>query len=235
MSFKIYAGLVKQILLTVFLFLTISAAHAFTPEKSAEKTVEESVVIILDLIRALSSETTTDQYLIEMEKLMDELVSYPVIARRVMGSHFSSATREQKIKFLAALKTSLINTYALGIKSFGGYRVAVQYGKGEQNTLKNTQVFLEIQSPEGNRYPMMQSMYYSRNSNGWLVQNIVFNGVNLGITFKNQFERVMELANGDLDEAIVLWKEITQDSYDQTNYREPSETLLKESAEGDSF
>lgn len=210
-------------------------ATAFTPDKSAEKTVEESIVIILDLIRELNSETTTELYLIEMEKMMDDLVSYPVIARRVMGGYFAGASRDQKVKFLAALKTSLINTYALGIRSFGGYRVGVQYGKGDQNTLKNTQVFMEIQSPEGNKYPMMQSMYYSRNAKGWLVQNIVFNGVNLGITFKNQFERVMTLSEGNMDNAILLWIKNTQDSYEQANYRNPSETLLEESKEADRF
>jgi len=235
MSSKSEFGLMKKIFSSLFLILYLSQSYAFTPEKSAEKTVEESVVVILDLIRSLNAEATTELYLIEMETLMDELVSYPVIARRVMGSYFATASREQKIKFLSALRTSLINTYALGIKSFGGYKVAVQYGKGEQNTLKNTQVFLEIQSPEGNKYPMMQSMYYSRKAEGWLVQNIVFNGVNLGITFKNQFQRIMDLAEGDLDRAVILWIESTQNTYDQANYRNPSETLLKESAESEEF
>lgn len=207
-------------------------ASGFTPDKSAEKTIEESTIAIMALIQKYPTEAERPVYLAEMETLMDQLVSFPVIARRVMGDAFTVATDQQKVQFLSVFKSSLIQTYAMGVKGFGGFDAKVLYGKGEQNTLKNTQVFAEIYSKEGTKYPMMQSLYYSRNANGWLVQNVVFNGVNLGITFQSQFKRNLDEANGDIDQAIALWTASTERAYDTTNFRNPPEDLLNESAVG---
>lgn len=220
--------------LWVIVLMAIAAqASGFTPDKSAEKTIEESTVAIIELIQKYPSDSDRQLYLSEMETLMDRLVSFPVIARRVMGDVFSVATDQQKMQFLGALKSSLIQTYAMGIKGFGGFDAKVLYGKGEQNTLKNTQVFTEIYSKEGAKYPMMQSLYYSRNANGWLIQNVVFNGVNLGITFQNQFKRNLDQANGDIDQAIAMWADSTENAYNKNSFRNPSEALLNESAGSD--
>ncbi len=210
-------------------------SFAFTPEKSAEKTIEESIAVIVSLLQKYPTEADTEQYIADMETLMDGLVSYPVIARRVMGDSFADASNEQKMKFLVAFKTSLIRTYSLGIRSFGGFDSKILYGKGEQNSLKNTQVFAEIYSKEGTRYPMLQSLYYSLNNNGWLIQNVVFNGVNLGITFQNQFKRNLDLAGGDVDKAIALWVSTAQEEYNKTSFTNPSATQLDESAIGDGY
>lgn len=214
----------------VLVFLPVSV-FGFTPDKSAEETVQESIAEIFKVIQKYGRKDNSDQYLKEMEKLMDQKIGYKVIARRVMDEYFVEATREQKIRFLEALEKSLLNTYAIGLNSFDGFDARVVEGKGDQDSFKNTQVFVEIQSPEGNNFPMMQSMYYSQSAEAWLIQNVVFNGVNLGITFRNQFERVMTQAGGDIDKAIDLWVENTQKAYDQANYRNPSAELLKESAE----
>lgn len=226
-------NLTRQASLAVIAIVLLSLctqAAAFTPDKSAEKTIEESVTAIVALLQKYPSEADQEIYLTEMEALMDSLVSYPVIARRVMGDSFAIATNAQKVKFLDAFKMSLIRTYALGLRSFGGFDAKVLYGKGEQNNLKNTQVFAEIYSKEGTKYPMMQSLYYSLSANGWLVQNVVFNGVNLGITFQNQFQRNLERAGGDIDNAIVMWVVATQEDYNKSSFVNPSETLLNESA-----
>jgi len=219
------------------LALTIIATKvsAFTPDKSAEKTIEESIIAIVALIQQYPTDADRGHYLAGMETLMDQLVSYPVIARRVMGDAFVVANDQQKVKFLGALKASLIQTYAMGIRGFGGFDAKVLYGKGEQNTLKNTQVLAEIMSKEGIKYPMMQSLYYSRNANGWLIQNIVFNGVNLGITFQNQFKRNLDSVNGDIDQAIAIWAASTEEAYTKADFRNPSEDLLLESATGEGF
>ena len=41
--------------------------------------------------------------------------------------------------------------------------------------------------------------------NQWKLINIVINGVNLGVTFRNQFYSLMKDQENDIDKVIDLW------------------------------
>ena len=40
---------------------------------------------------------------------------------------------------------------------------------------------------------------------GWLIINIIVNGVNLGLTFRNQFRALATEYDNDIDEIINNW------------------------------
>lgn len=44
----------------------------------------------------------------------------------------------------------------------------------------------------------------------WQVRNIIMNGVNIGLTFRNQFASAMDTTGGDLDEVIDDWPQIVK-------------------------
>ena len=214
---QLWLGLVAGAYLMVGM---VSTTWAFTPEKSAEETVKESVEQILALIETQANDQTQEQFAKEMEVLLEPVVGYTIIARRVMGSHFNEASTEQKRKFLKVFKQSMINTYAGGMRSFAGYQVKIVPSKDDKkNTFKNTRVYLEVVAPDGTKYPMTQSLYFSRSANGWKMQNVIFNGINLGITFKTQFDQVFNEANHNMDVAIQQWQIITEESYAKTTYK----------------
>lgn len=214
----------SQFVTTILLLGGMAAvinAEEFVPEKSAEQTVQESIEQGLAILRKYQNAESDEQYLKEMAEVLTPTVGFQIIAFRVMGEYYNQATIDQKRRFLEVFTNSMINTYAGGLKSFGGYRVEMLPGKSaEEDDFKNTRVYLEVIAPDGNRFPMIQSMYYSRRSNGWLMQNVIFNGVNLGITFRNQFDQVVQESNGDLDRAIERWAEITQENYEEADYRD---------------
>ncbi|AJQ96504.1 MlaC/ttg2D family ABC transporter substrate-binding protein [Gynuella sunshinyii] len=224
-----------RFVLISFLVLISSSVYALTPDKTAEETVKESLDQILILIEKYGDQDDPAEYLQNMQTLLEPVVGYELIAGRVMGKYLSSATIEQKRRFLEVFKTSLINTYALGIKSFKGLSFEIVPSKDDKkDTFKNTRVYLEVVDKSGTHYPVVQSMYYSKNRNGWAMQNVTFNGVNIGVTFRNRFDRLMKEAGGDVDKAIDMWTEMVQKSWDEKTYINPSKELLEDSQDSDS-
>ena len=64
-------------------------------------------------------------------------------------------------------------------------------------------VFLEIITST-KVYPATYDMY-QKDDGEWKLINIVINGVNLGITFRNQFYSLMEKEENNLDLVIEKW------------------------------
>ncbi|EAR10150.1 ABC-type transport system involved in resistance to organic solvents, auxiliary component [Reinekea sp. MED297] len=210
------------VLLSVLL-LSVQQAAAFQPTRSAEESVSAGVQAVLSVVRKYSGDESSQarqQYLDEVSDVLEPVIGYAVIARRVMGDAYNDATREQKIRFLETFKRSMVNTYAGGIYAFGAYEVRVLPSQDDKkDTLRNTRVYLEVVSPEGQTYPLVQSVYYSQSSDDWKMQNAIFNGINLGVTFRTQFEQIYDEADNDLDKAITEWARITEEAYNSTNFR----------------
>jgi len=209
--------------LPIVLFLTITTASAFEPTRTAKESVEQGVENVLTVVRQYAGNEDQDAraaYLVEVSAILEPVIGYSVIARRVMGEAYGLATREQKIRFLESFKRSMVKTYAGGIYAFGGYKVVMLPSQDDKkDTLKNSRVYMEVVSPDGQKYKLVQSVYYSKSADDWKMQNAIFNGVNLGVTFREQFEQIYEDSQGDLDKAIVEWERITDNAYQSTKFR----------------
>lgn len=210
------------VFLVIFAFVMGQAA-AFTPSRSAQESVEAGVNAILAVVRKYEgdqSEAKRLAYLDEVSEVLEPVIGYTIIARRVMGDSFNKATREQKIRFLDVFKRSMINTYAGGIYTFGAYEVEVLPSQDDKkDTYKNTRVYMDVISPEGPKYSLVQSVYYSKSEEDWKMQNAIFNGINLGVTFRTQFEQIYKENAGDLDATIAEWERITEEAYSSTKFR----------------
>jgi phospholipid transport system substrate-binding protein len=45
-----------------------------------------------------------------------------------------------------------------------------------------------------------------RTEDGWRVRNIVINGINVGLTYRSQFDALMREYDGDISAAIAHWR-----------------------------
>ena len=205
--------------------VSVWADQSFKPSRSAEAAVTAGVQAVFDVVHKYSGkdyETIRQSYLDDVTKALDPFIGYAVITRRVMGETFDTATREQKLRFLQTFKRSLINTYAGGLFAFGDFKVKVLPSQDDKkDTWKNTRVYLEVIDPQGPKYSMVQSVYYSRSANDWKMQNVIFNGINLGVTFRTQFEELYKKTGNNLDKTIDEWERITEESY-SSQYKKES-------------
>ncbi len=218
-----YIGAVRALMLAGIL-LVASQAQAFTPSKSAGQSVMDGVNAVLEVVKKYSeqgSEGDRQAYLEEVGEVLDPLIGFTVIVSRIMGPELlESSTQEQKLRFLEVFKRSMINTYAGGLYNFGSFEVELLPSENDsENTVRNTRVNLNVVSPDGQEYPMVQSVYYSREADDWRMQNVIVNGVNLGVTFKSQFDQIYRDTGGDLDATIDEWERTTAETFDEEQFQ----------------
>lgn len=195
--------------LSTFLLLSIFAMPVWSAADAAQAhhLVEEKINQLLSSIEQTKGQAAfSDQQKIELvDAQLGEVVDFKRIARRVMAKHFRKATDAQKQRFLAVFKDSLLNTYAKGLWEFNDYKVNVLPLKNSKQTERNTQVVFEVVTSSGQIFPVTQSLFFNKKTNSWMVQNVIINGINMGLLFRDQFSRLVAQNNGDIDGAINAW------------------------------
>ena len=135
---------------------------------------------------------------------LEGLVDFRRITQLVMGNWFAPSSREQKLKFLEVFRASLVNTYASGLTLYEGQEVRVLPAQEGDVKAGRARVRTEIQTASGKIVPVFFSLYQSKEGH-WLVENVIVNGLNLGSTFRTQFEQSAQQYGGDLDQVIANW------------------------------
>lgn len=130
------------------------------------------------------------------------------IARRVMGQYYRQATPAQRAEFARVFKQSLIRTYAKGLTNYEGQKIVFKPYKAGTDP-KKAQVEVDVHGSTGQVYPVTFQMQLDK-AGAWKVQNLILNGINLGLTFRNQFGSAVESNRGSLDKAIAGWTPDTQ-------------------------
>lgn len=138
-----------------------------------------------------------------VEENITPFVDVDGIARGVMGQYYRQATPEQRTQFAVVFKQSLVRTYAKGLTAYDNQKVVFKPYKAGQDA-KKAQVDLDVHSSSGQVYPVTFQMRLDKGGT-WKVNNILLNGINLGLTFRNQFGSAVESNKGSIDKAIAGW------------------------------
>lgn len=143
----------------------------------------------------------------ELEAFVDDslegVADFRYIGASVMGRYFNNATPEQRSRFVETFRETLIDTYAKGLVTFDYRELRVLGSQRERRSDDQASVGMEVVATNGEVYPVS---YTLRRSNGeWRVVNVIVNGINLGLTFRNQFDQAMREHNRDYDAVIDSW------------------------------
>ena len=136
-----------------------------------------------------------------VQQNIEPYVDFNSFAKGVMGQFYRQASDKQRADFTATFKQSLIRTYANGLGAYENQKFVVKpYVAGEDP--KKAQVDMDIQTNSGTMIPVTYQMILDAKGQ-WKVRNLVLNGINLGLTFRNQFASTVEANRGNLDKAIA--------------------------------
>ncbi|WP_052383865.1 ABC transporter substrate-binding protein [Halomonas xinjiangensis] len=143
----------------------------------------------------------------ELEALVDEslegVADFRYIGASVMGRYFNNATPEQRSRFVETFRQTLIDTYAKGLVTFDYRELRVLDDQRDPRHEDQASVAMEVVASDGQVFPVS---YTLRLTNGeWRVVNVIVNGINLGLTFRNQFDQAMRERNRDYDAVINNW------------------------------
>lgn len=207
-------GLWMGIALTATLVLGISARAEDQAEQSPHDMVREASDAVLALIEEGReyAEDDPERFYREVEALLDPVVDFESFARSVMAVHYRDATPEQRKRFVESFKWGLVRTYALALTEFKDGEVVVVPPDRPPRDPRRQTVTMEIRTPEGNVYPVLYSVIQDRGGE-WKVRNLIVNGVNMGLTYRSQFNSAAKdpKYGGDLDRVIDDWADMVEE------------------------
>lgn len=138
-----------------------------------------------------------------VDRNLDQVADFRYIGASVMGSYFRNATPEQRSRFADVFRQTLIDTYTRGLVTFDYDELRVLDAQQTQRYDDQASVAMEVVANNGQVYPVSYSLRLSGGE--WRVVNVIVNGINLGLTFRNQFDQAMRDNNRDYDAVINGW------------------------------
>ncbi|MGE4535092.1 phospholipid transport system substrate-binding protein [Halomonas shengliensis] len=189
--------------------LLLALMAGVTAQASAERSPEQ---MIRDSIDELTGqiEGRRDHFAQNMDELealvddsLEQIADFRYIGASVMGRYFANATPQQRSRFVETFRQTLIDTYAKGLVTFDYRELRVLENQQSRRYEDQASVDMEVVAEDGSVYPVS---YTLRLSDGqWKVVNVIVNGINLGLTFRNQFDQAMRDNGRDYDAVIDGW------------------------------
>ena len=170
-----------------------------------EEVVRHNIDTFMDELESRKSyyADNVDELKTLVDESLDNVADFRYIGASVMGSYFRNATPEQRSKFVNVFRQTLIDTYTRGLVTFDYDEIRVLENQRAQRFDDQASVDMEIVANDGNVYPVSYSLRLSDGE--WRVVNVIVNGINLGLTFRNQFDQAMRENNRDYDAVIRGW------------------------------
>ena len=142
----------------------------------------------------------------EMEEALTGFVDFRRIAARVMGRYARQATPEQRDEFVVRFKRSLFDSYAQAlVNNSDGFEIEVQQAEINPRNEDRASVNLLVTTESGDRYQVTYSMYRKGGDSAWLMENVIVEGVNIGLAFRDRFAQEMEARRGNVEAVIDNW------------------------------
>ena len=196
----------KLTMKSILALACFAAIHTSTiAQTNPNNYIDNKAQAMVRVIRANQSLYAEDPELFKdkINTIFEPMVDFRRVGASVMGKkYYLLATKEQRTKFISVFKTSLLDTYSSTLAQWGDQTIETNFPA--KTAFSKTEDVNQNLITSNNIYPIT---YKVRNDgeNNWLIINIIVNGVNLGLTFRNQFQALASQHNENLDEIISHW------------------------------
>ncbi|MBD3655309.1 ABC transporter substrate-binding protein [Marinobacter sp.] len=199
--------LIRQLLpvLALVLAVVMAPAHA-GPEEDLRQYVDDNTQKLVNKLNAERGlyETDPEAFYRSMDDALRDFVDFRRIAARVMGRYARQTTPAQRDEFVEKFKRSLFDSYAQALVESQDFQINVQEAVINEQDSGRASVQMEVISATGNRYPVTYSMYLNKDGR-WLMENVIVEGVNIGLAFRDRFSQEMEQNRGQVQAVIDGW------------------------------
>lgn len=186
----------KRLLALLILAFALSPAGA---ENSPNAVIESSVELLTAQLDGRTQELAEDRD--ELYAIIDGILM-PRFDRRfaaqvVLAKHWRTASKEQQGRFIEAFYRALVRQYADGILEFDPEMITVMPYRGDA-TKKRTRVRSTVTLDDGSNVSVDYELV--KRKAGWLVFNVVIEGVSYVRNFRAEFDS--EIRASSLDAVI---------------------------------
>ena len=195
--------------ISVFFFCCTFAVSSMSAEESLEAFVETTSQDILAQINEGRAEFENDPSVLygQMSVALDTLVDFVTLSKGIMGKYYKGATDDQRIEFQQTVRVYIIEIYTKALVKFKSKTVEVIPLK-KAPTSKAT-ISMNVTTQEGKSFKLTYSM--AKKESGWQVRNIIVDGINMGLTYRSQFDSSMISNDNNIDAVIDTWGSPTDD------------------------
>lgn len=192
----------RLFIMLVFLAGNLQAAAMPTPHQI----VQESVADVLAVVREIDgAEDIVAEDVEGFLTTLEPVVAFDAISRAVVGVHRSALTDAQQARFSDKFKRTMTRFYLESMVTFGVSEVTVRQPDNFDSSASRTQVRMDAEDRRGNSYEINYTMVKSDGQ--WAMQNMIVDGVNVGLTYRNQFDSAMSTNSGDAAQVIQNWEQ----------------------------
>ena len=166
----------------------------------------QKMVIVLKENKSLFLE---DRQLYEhkIKEIFEPMIDFRRVAATVMGKkYYLASSKEQRAEFVVIFKDSLLDTYAETLAQWENQTITTIFPENmeiQANNLKNIEIQQTLNTGSS-KYPISYKLRKNKD-NSWSIVNIIVNGVNLGLTFRNQFQALAIKNNGNIESTLNGW------------------------------
>ena len=160
------------------------------------------------MVKVLTEDSSlfeTDRTLYEnkIKEIFEPMIDFRRVAASVMGKkYYLLATKEERAEFVLIFRDSLLDTYAETLAQWGDSTITTEFPKNNEELSKNVEVKQTLDTGTS-KYPISYKLRKSKD--GWKIVNIIINGVNLGLTFRNQFQALAVSHNENISDTLKNW------------------------------
>ncbi|WP_417530934.1 MlaC/ttg2D family ABC transporter substrate-binding protein [Marinobacter lipolyticus] len=196
----------RGMLFMAFLMAALVLPAQAGQEEDLVKYVDENTQRLVDKLNEEKGlyDRDPEAFYISMDQELREFVDFRRIAARVMGRYARQTSPEQRDEFVEKFKRSLFDSYAQALVSANDFAIEVKDAEINPNNAGRASVQMEVLTASGNRYPVTYSMY--KNDEGrWMMENVIVEGINIGLAFRDRFAQEMEQNRGEVQAVIDSW------------------------------
>ena len=166
----------------------------------------QKMVIVLKENKSLFMEDR-ELYEQKIKEIFEPMIDFRRVAATVMGKkYYLASSKDQRSEFVDIFKDSLLDTYAETLAQWENQTITTIFPINMQDQsyeLKNIEVQQTLNTGSS-KYPISYKLRKNKD-NTWSIVNIIVNGVNLGLTFRNQFQALASKNNGDIEATLKGW------------------------------
>ena len=173
--------------------------------------IDDNAQYFLTVIKEEGSnfEDNPDEFKEKLKNIWEPMVDVQLVSRLILNKAYKSASQEQIYRFQERTKKLLLDTYVSTLLEFKDYEI---FTNAKIKTNKNKTFEIEIKFDSSSSYSFITKFTVYRNKGGELkIINIIIDGINLGLTFRNQFQGVLKKEVNNLDKAIESWQPLSSE------------------------
>lgn len=209
LSSKCYNRTMHVSLKNFFTILILSSSYYLSSDNNPYNFIDANAQKMVQVLKENKSLFIDDRELYEqkIKEIFEPMIDFRRVAATVMGrEYYLASSREQREEFVDIFKDSLLDTYAETLAQWENQTITTIFPEDMQvksYELNNIEVQQTLNTGSS-KYPISYKLRKNKDQS-WSIVNIIVNGVNLGLTFRNQFQALASKNNGDIEATLEGW------------------------------